>query len=219
MQAPGHVVRWRMSRKRLTREESREQTRLRLLDAAATVIAKKGLAATSVEDIAGHAGYTRGAFYSNFKSKTDLFIELLKHDHSNIQQDLQQLLDADLPREDLQKQLALFYGQSYRDHTSYVLWAEARLHSVRDTKFRQRLNTLCLEKRDMIAYFITQFCQRMETPLPAPAADLALAMMALIDGMLYFNMSMPSELTDTATASTLSLIFSATFFGSGQSLG
>lgn len=202
-----------MPRKRLTREESREQTRLRLLDAAATVLAKKGLAATSVEDIAGHAGYTRGAFYSNFKSKTDLFIELLKQDHSNVQQDLQQLLDADLSRDDLQQQLAKFYGQCYRDHTSYVLWAEARLHSVRDAKFRQRLNTLCLEKRDMIAYFIMQFCQRMDMPLPAPATDLALAMMALIDGMLYFNMSMPGELTDAAMGSTLSLIFTATFFG------
>ena len=41
-----------MPRKRLTREESREQTRMRLLDAAALSIAKQGLAATSVEDIA-----------------------------------------------------------------------------------------------------------------------------------------------------------------------
>ena len=90
-----------MPRKRLTREESREQTRLRLLDAAAVAIAKKGLAATSVEDIAEHAGYTRGAFYSNFKSKTDLFIELLRIDQQTMQADLQKLLDADLSIEDL----------------------------------------------------------------------------------------------------------------------
>lgn len=202
-----------MPRKRLTREESREQTRTRLMDAAAAVIVKKGLAGTSVEDVAGHAGYTRGAFYSNFKSKTDLFIELLKRDHSDIQQDLQQLLDADLSDEALQKQLAQFYGQCYRDHNSYVLWAEARLHAVRDAKFRQRMNTLCLEKRDMIAYFIAQFCQRMKKPPPAAEADLALAMMALIDGMLYFNMSMPNEMPEASTASVLSVIFSATFFG------
>jgi len=40
------------------------------------VIAKKGLEAASVENIAAAAGYTRGAFYSNFSSKDDLFIEL-----------------------------------------------------------------------------------------------------------------------------------------------
>jgi AcrR family transcriptional regulator len=216
MHVPFVVIPWRMPRKRLTREESREQTRQRLLDAASVVIAKKGLAATSVEDIAEHAGYTRGAFYSNFKSKTDLFIELLKNDHQSIQQDLQQLLEADLSVEDLQRQLAQFYSQCYRDHTSYVLWAEARLQAVRDAKFRQRLNTLCLEKRDVIAYFITEFCKRMKTPLPAPATDLALAMMALIDGVLYFNLSMPTEMTDTSVESVLSKIFTATFFGTSD---
>ena len=52
-----------MKRIRLSREASREQTQRRLLDAAESVIARKGLAATSVEDIAAAAGYTRGAFY------------------------------------------------------------------------------------------------------------------------------------------------------------
>lgn len=47
----------------------RRQTRTQLLDAAASSIAKRGLAATSVDEIATQAGYTRGAFYSNFKSK------------------------------------------------------------------------------------------------------------------------------------------------------
>jgi AcrR family transcriptional regulator len=210
---PDGVVPCRMPRKRLTREESREQTRLRLLDAAAVAIAKKGLTATSVEDIAGQAGYTRGAFYSNFKSKTDLFIELLKRDHMSIQEDLQRLLDADLSSDDLQKQLALFYAQCYRDHTSYIVWAEARLHAVRDAKFRQRLNALCLEKRDTIAYFIAQFCKRLDMPVPAAAKDLALASMGLIDGVLYFNITMPNELPDAAAESVLSTIFSATFFG------
>jgi AcrR family transcriptional regulator len=216
MHVPIVVVTWRMPRKRLSREESREQTRQRLLDAASVVIAKKGLAATSVEDIAEHAGYTRGAFYSNFKSKSDLFIELLKNDHQSIQQDLQQLLEADLSNEELQQQLAQFYSQCYRDHTSYVLWAEARLHAVRDAKFRHRLNALCLEKRDVIAFFITEFCKRMKTTLPAPAADLALAMMALIDGVLYFNLSMPNEMPDASVESALSTIFTATFFGSNS---
>jgi AcrR family transcriptional regulator len=201
-----------MPRKRLTREESREQTRLRLLDAAGVSIAKKGLAATSVEDITAHAGYTRGAFYSNFKSKSDLFIELLRLDHQNIQEDLQKLLDADLSSEDLQKHLALFYAQCYRDDNNYVIWAEARLHAMRDAKFRQRMNALCLEKRDMIAYFIEQFCKRLNTQLPGPAADYALATIALMDGMLYFNIIMPNELPDASAEAVLSNIFTRTFF-------
>jgi AcrR family transcriptional regulator len=202
-----------MPRKRLTREESREQTRQRLFDAAAVLIAKKGLAATSVEDIVAHAGYTRGAFYSNFKSKADLFIELLWLDQQNMQADLQKLLDADLSVEDLQKQLTLFYTQCYRDDTNYIVWAEARLHALRDAKFRQRMNASCLEKRNMIAYFIEQFCNRMNLSLPGPATDYALGTIALMDGMTYFNMTMPNELPDEAAESVLGTMFSKTFFG------
>jgi AcrR family transcriptional regulator len=203
-----------MARKRLTREESRDQTRQRLLEAAAVVIAKKGLAATSVEDIAAHAGYTRGAFYSNFKSKTDLFIELLKHDHADIQQGLQEILDSKLSIEDMQKQLAKFYVQAYCGDNSYVLWAEARLHAMRDARFRARLSALLLEKRDMCAYFIEKFCDLMGKTLPAPAGDLAFGTMALIDGVRFFNDSMPSELPDHRAQQLLSAMFSATFFSS-----
>jgi AcrR family transcriptional regulator len=201
-----------MARKRLTREESRELTRLRLLDAGAIIIAKKGLSGASVEDIAAHAGYTRGAFHSNFRSKADLFIELLKRDHQDVQRQLQQILDAGLSLQDMQRQLQLFYSQVYRGNISYVLWAEARLQALRDAKFRARLSALLLEKRNVIAYFITQFSAAMQKTPPAPAGDLAFATMALIDGMRFFNACMPNELPDASVQATLGTVFSATFF-------
>jgi AcrR family transcriptional regulator len=66
-------------RERLTRSERQARTRQELLDAAARVFVKRGFTASSVEEISAEAGYTRGAFYSNFDSKNQLFIELL-HD-------------------------------------------------------------------------------------------------------------------------------------------
>lgn len=201
-----------MARKRLTREESRDLTRLRLLEAAAVIIARKGLNGASVEDIAAHAGYTRGAFHSNFRSKADLFIELLKRDHQDIQQQLQQILSAGLSVEDIQRQLQQFYSQVYRGNISYVLWAEARLQALRDARFRARLSALLLEKRDMIAYFIDQFSQRVGKPPRAPAGDLAFATMALIDGMRFYNACMPDELPDANLQAALTAVFSATFF-------
>jgi AcrR family transcriptional regulator len=68
-----------MHRQRLTRAERQAQTRQELLDAAARVFVKRGFSASSVEEISAEAGYTRGAFYSNFRSKNELFVELL-HD-------------------------------------------------------------------------------------------------------------------------------------------
>ena len=55
---------------------SRENTRARLLDAASEVFAEVGLDAASVEAVCERAGFTRGAFYSNFESKDELFLEL-----------------------------------------------------------------------------------------------------------------------------------------------
>ncbi|WP_314853866.1 helix-turn-helix domain-containing protein [uncultured Microbacterium sp.] len=55
----------------------REQTRARLLDAAHEVFAEVGMDAASVEMICERAGFTRGAFYSNFESKNELFLALI----------------------------------------------------------------------------------------------------------------------------------------------
>ncbi|WP_019179647.1 TetR/AcrR family transcriptional regulator [Microbacterium yannicii] len=54
----------------------REATRQKLLDAAAQVFAEVGLDAASVEAVCDRAGFTRGAFYSNFETKDELFLEL-----------------------------------------------------------------------------------------------------------------------------------------------
>lgn len=54
----------------------RENTRARLFEAAALVFAETGLEGASVEMICERAGFTRGAFYSNFESKEQLFLGL-----------------------------------------------------------------------------------------------------------------------------------------------
>ncbi len=172
-----------MPYKRLSRAESREQTRLRLLAAAAAGIAKKGLAATSVEDIAAKAGFTRGAFYSNFSGKSELFVELLRADHKHTQENLRKLLDAAASSEDHLPQLVSLYAQCYRDNSNYMLWAEARLHAMRDSKFRQRVNIFYLEKREMIARFTELICTRLDIQLPRSFPDHAFALIALMDGI------------------------------------
>lgn len=58
----------------------RRRTRARLLDAAFDVFAEQGVRAASVETIAERAGFTRGAFYSNFSSKEELFFALMERE-------------------------------------------------------------------------------------------------------------------------------------------
>jgi AcrR family transcriptional regulator len=54
----------------------RAETRSRLLDAAFVVFAKNGFGRTSIEEVCDEAGYTRGAFYSNFDTLDELFYAL-----------------------------------------------------------------------------------------------------------------------------------------------
>src|SRR5215469_11446830 len=121
-----------MSRKRLTREDSRDQTTQRLLDAAQRLIAKKGLSAASVEDIAAAAGYSRGAFYSNFNSKGDLFIELLRRDHAKTTSELNALRQDELSIDHIQARTREVYSKLYRDNESFLNWTEARMLAARD---------------------------------------------------------------------------------------
>lgn len=59
-------------RARLTRQETREETRNRLIAAAIELFAHDGVSATSLHAVAERAGYSRGAFHSNFSDKVDL---------------------------------------------------------------------------------------------------------------------------------------------------
>ena len=61
--------------KRLTRVERQAQNREALLDAAIDLFVERGVVATSIEDVVSRAGFTRGAFYSNFDSKDELFLD------------------------------------------------------------------------------------------------------------------------------------------------
>ena len=58
---------------RLTRLEQQEQTRERIVAAADALFIERGFHASSVGDIAAAAGYTKGAVYSNFAAKEDVF--------------------------------------------------------------------------------------------------------------------------------------------------
>jgi AcrR family transcriptional regulator len=59
-----------------TRVERKARTRSELLDAAERLFSEQGFHATSVDAVADAAGYTKGAVYSNFASKEDLFFAI-----------------------------------------------------------------------------------------------------------------------------------------------
>ncbi len=65
---------------RMSRAERKEMTRELLLDSAIDVFAEKGYHGASLDDVAEAAGFTKGAVYSNFTRKSDLFRALLERE-------------------------------------------------------------------------------------------------------------------------------------------
>jgi AcrR family transcriptional regulator len=199
---------------RLTREQSRDQTRQRLLDAALAIFMKKGFVAASVEDVAAAAGYTRGAFYSNFASKPELFLELLKREHDAIMSRMRSIFeDGDASRADMEARVVQYYSQIYRENKCFLLWIEAKLHASRDSEFRARFNAFMRELRQTTTDYISAFSERVGTPLPMPADQLALGLIALCDGMQFFYSSDPQTVPDALAEAVLAGFFGRVVFG------
>jgi len=120
---------------RLGREESQARTRERLIEAAWQAIARHGYAGASVGNIAEAAGYSKGAFYSNFASKEAILLELLtRHKRQEIDR-MRALIDASADSAAFLRTLR----QHYMAPASHLDWAllavELQLHAARTPSF------------------------------------------------------------------------------------
>lgn len=202
-----------MKRQRLTREQSKDQTRERLLDAAQAIFMKKGFVAASVEDIAAAAGYTRGAFYSNFRSKGELFLELLRRDHEIMQRGLNEIFEDALSRKEMEARVLTYYSTLHRQNKCFLLWVEAKLLAVRDGRFRIRFNAFMNEKIEQLSAYIREFSTRAGTPLPLPAETLAIGLMGLCDGVQFFYTVDPQNVSAEMTEALLGGFFARVVLG------
>ena len=83
---------------RVRTRPTRDDTREKLFEAAARVFEEQGIGGASIETIAAAAGFSRGAFYSNFKSKDELIIAMLEdHVEQSIRRNLDLLDEAQEP--------------------------------------------------------------------------------------------------------------------------
>jgi AcrR family transcriptional regulator len=74
----------------------RAKTRQRLLNAAREVFAREGFGRSTVEQVCDAAGFTRGAFYSNFSSLDELFLEMWAQESAQMLSRLQEVVDDDV---------------------------------------------------------------------------------------------------------------------------
>ena len=180
------AIKQRLPRPALTRrsrQESRLETRTKLLDSAAQLFARGGYEGASVDLIAESAGYSKGAFYSNFESKEAIFLELLDAHKRREIDALAQLLALDVPASQLVSLIRNSERNRVSDFDFGLLSAEFQLQACRDKTFAKTYARLHRTHVDTMAGLITKLFARLDRTPPATPKDLADIIMALTTGL------------------------------------
>jgi len=154
-----------MTARRLNREDSREMTRARLRRSAVSAFARHGIAGARIEAIAEEAGYSRGAFYSNYKTKLDLLVDLLRERQVG---EIQQWREIVRNSTDLDRDLAALsarYDDREGMRESGMLGLELLLEAERNPEFRPSyeayLDTVYAEMRLVFELLFARHGKRM----------------------------------------------------------
>jgi AcrR family transcriptional regulator len=163
----------------------RSETVERLLDAALETFAEVGFAAASVEDICRRGGFTRGAFYSSFSTKDELFAALYTRETARelarIEQQLTGVEDEDDPlAAAVERCLSTFRA----DRTWVLVQAEYSLHAARHPAAAAALRAHVDGVHARIAGLLAEGAERTGLRLAVPADRLARMLTALHDGLV-----------------------------------
>ena len=169
--------------------------RAKLMAAAEEVFSERGFARASLEEIASRAGYTRGAFHWHFRSKDELFLEVLKSRLASRTQRTDHVVDVSTEPADFnraqRKQAAATTDEERRRWTLLVM--EFWLHAARDPELRTQAAGLKSERRDVIADQVTRLVPPSSGELPAPASLIAAGLMAIEDGFALQSLLDPDN--------------------------
>jgi AcrR family transcriptional regulator len=164
----------------LTRKEKQAKTRSALLKSAAKLICRKGITDASVDDMASDAGYTKGAFYANFKSKEELFLTMLdEHFAAEIERMDRALAGSGDPGEEARHAAADFTQYVFADSEWPTLYFQFAAQAARDEEFREELATRSRAMRAKMAEILRRWSADFTAEPPLPLDDLA----AMIDFM------------------------------------
>ena len=181
----------------LTQVQRKEQTRTSLVATARRVFLERGFHGSRLDDIADAAGYSKGAVYSNFASKADLFLAVLD---AHFEEHARAYTDVALGGEDLDEtyravaRFRLDAEQREPDWEPLLLefWSfAARRDDLRDAfaRRRERFN-------DLIAGLIEDLAQRHGVAYAIPTREVARGSGALLRGMVMERMLDPATSTD-----------------------
>jgi AcrR family transcriptional regulator len=172
----------------------RAETVERLLDAALETFAEVGFAAASVEDICRRGGFTRGAFYSSFRTKDELFAALYARETSrDLERVEHQLAGIEQEADPVGAAIERCLSTMRADRTWVLVQAEYTLHAARHPGAAALLHEHAAALHARLSALIDDTAARAGMPLAVPAGQLARIVLALHDGVVLQQVSVPES--------------------------
>jgi AcrR family transcriptional regulator len=193
---------------RLTRKEKQAHTRECLMHSAAKVFATRGLEQASIDEVAEDAGFTKGAFYANFKNKEELFLAMLDERFAKRIEDIESVVASDGSA----AQKARRGGdQAARmlaaDPEWERLFFEFSAYAARDEDFREELVTRYRAMRKQIAAALAADPNDEEKDEPIPLDQVALMLCIMHNGFALEKLLERDAVADDLYGSMLMIFF------------
>src|SRR6478752_8266681 len=193
---------------RLTREQSKANTRERLLAAARRVFARSGFHGASVEEIASMAGFSTGALYSNFDGKEDLFLVLMEREIAAHAREISAAVrDRASVAERATGGARQWMAMIEREPELLLLFMEFWAYGVRDAQVRPKVAARFAQVRQMLTKLVEDGVREFDLELEIPAEQLAVAIDALADGIARQKLADPGAVPDELMGRVLALLF------------
>jgi len=168
---------------RLTRTEQRAVTRQRLIDAAGRVFCRMGFEAAPIDVIAEEAGFSRGAFYSNFESKDELFVELISRHLGTEIDTLSHTLDRIASAGDLAPAIERRYQVLGEDGSWCLLTTEFQLYTMRGGIKADQFAEIYESYRQRLGKLIATHFERLEIESDLSPYEFGVSQIALSHGL------------------------------------
>jgi AcrR family transcriptional regulator len=162
-----------------TPERRRELTRSALVDSAAELFAERGFHAASLDDIAERAGFTRGAIYSNFQNKEELFFAVLERRVNTSLEAFARLMEEQGGPGTLDTSaIAKVWQETEGDEKWAALSLEFTLYALRNPEVRERAAAQDRKLRDVMVAFVLDINKSSGISFKISVEDLV----AIMDG-------------------------------------
>ncbi|MFQ6328793.1 TetR/AcrR family transcriptional regulator [Nocardia sp. CWNU-33] len=168
---------------RLTRSESQARTRADLIATARDLFLAEGYAKTSLERVAEEAGYSKGAVYSNFRTKKELGLEVLGLIHATKFQEVTDLIAAGNTLDDQLERFQEWAERTIGDVGWTLLEFEFATVARDDPELQAALVSSLAMVRGAVATQVQSLSDTVGIPLPMPVEEAASAILSMGIGL------------------------------------